>query len=129
MFLNHFKNFYPGGGRDRLIEVAAHFRIVANLGYLLVNSSVKRNQESLLRSRQIAEARFEVGGPGNVLCPECAIESRCRRQRDRGLVRPDARRRRWRQIRALQANEERSRQRRVGTARRLLGVPVVVSVV
>ena len=52
MFLNHFKNFYPGVGRDRLIEVAAHFRIVASLGYLLVNSSVKRNQESLLRSRQ-----------------------------------------------------------------------------
>ena len=24
MFLNHFKNFYPGVGRDRLIEVAAH---------------------------------------------------------------------------------------------------------
>jgi hypothetical protein len=72
MFLNHFKNFYPGVGRDRLIEVAAHFRIVANLGYLLVNSSVKRNQESLLRSRQIAEARFEVVGPGNELCPECA---------------------------------------------------------
>ena len=32
MFLNHFKNFYPGVGRDRVIEVAAHFRIVANLG-------------------------------------------------------------------------------------------------
>jgi hypothetical protein len=45
MFLNHFKNFYPGVGRDRLIEVAAHFRIVASLGYLLVNSSAKRNQE------------------------------------------------------------------------------------
>ena len=56
MFLNHFKNFYPGVGRDRLIEVAAHFRIVASLGYLLVNSSVKRNQESLLRSRQISSA-------------------------------------------------------------------------
>jgi hypothetical protein len=56
MFLNHFKNFYPGVGRDRLIEVAAHFRIVASLGYLLVNSSVKRNQESLLRSRQIANS-------------------------------------------------------------------------
>jgi hypothetical protein len=51
LFLNRFKNFYPGVGRDRLIEVAAHFRIVASLGYLLVNSSVKRNQESLLRSR------------------------------------------------------------------------------
>jgi hypothetical protein len=51
MFLNHFKNFYPGVGRDPLIEVAAHFRIVASLGYLLINSSVKRNQESLLRSR------------------------------------------------------------------------------
>jgi hypothetical protein len=59
MFLNHFKNFYPGVGRDRLIEVAAHFRIVASLGYLLVNSSVKRNQESLLRSRQIANALIE----------------------------------------------------------------------
>jgi hypothetical protein len=61
MFLNHFKNFYPGVGRDRLIEVAAHFRIVASLGYLLVNSSVKRNQESLLRSRQIANAHTDTG--------------------------------------------------------------------
>jgi hypothetical protein len=59
MFLNHFKNFYPGVGRDRLIEVAARFRIVASLEYLLVNSSVKRNQESLLRSRQIAWALFD----------------------------------------------------------------------
>jgi hypothetical protein len=59
MFLNHFKNFYPGVSRDRLIEVAAHFRIVASLGYLLVNSSVRRNQESLLRSRQIANSLFE----------------------------------------------------------------------
>jgi hypothetical protein len=33
MLLNDFKDFYPGVGRDRLIEVAAHFRIVANLGY------------------------------------------------------------------------------------------------
>jgi hypothetical protein len=48
MFLNHFKNFYPGVSRDRLIEVAAHFWIVASLGV------VRRNQESLLRSRQIA---------------------------------------------------------------------------
>jgi hypothetical protein len=56
MFLNHFKNFYPGVGRDRLIEVAAHFRIVESLGYLLVNSSFKRNQESLSRSRQISRA-------------------------------------------------------------------------
>jgi hypothetical protein len=61
MFLNHFKNFYPGVGRDRLVEVAAHFRIVASLGYLLVNSSVKRNQESLLRSRQIANAHTDTG--------------------------------------------------------------------
>jgi hypothetical protein len=59
MFLNHFKDFYPGVGRDRLIEVAAHFRIVASLGYLLVNSSVKRNQESLLRSRQIANSLID----------------------------------------------------------------------
>ena len=59
MFLNHFKNFYPGVSRDRLIEVAGHFRIVASLGYLLVNSSARRNQESLLRSRQIACALFD----------------------------------------------------------------------
>lgn len=58
MLLNHFKNFYPGLGRDRLIEAAAHFRIVASLAYLLVNSSIRRNQESLLRSRQIANALF-----------------------------------------------------------------------
>jgi hypothetical protein len=62
MFLYHFKNFYPGVGRDRLIEVAAQFRIVASLGYLLVNSSVKRNQESLLRSRQVADALTEQCG-------------------------------------------------------------------
>jgi hypothetical protein len=60
MFLNHFKNFYPGVSRDRLIEVAGLFRIVASLGYLLVNSSVWRNQESLLRSRQIANALIEA---------------------------------------------------------------------
>ena len=114
MFLNHFKNFYPGVGRDRLIEVAAHFRIVANLGYLLVNSSVKRNQESLLRSRQIAEARFEVVGPGNELCPECANREPMSTPKIEG----------WSGLMldagdggksALQANEERSRQRRVGT--------------
>jgi hypothetical protein len=62
MFLYHFKNFYPGVGRDRLIEVGAQFRIVASLGYLLVNSSVKRNQESLLRSRQVADALTEQCG-------------------------------------------------------------------
>jgi hypothetical protein len=43
-----------------LIEVAAHFRIVASLGYLLANSSVKRNQESFLRSRQIAASLTEA---------------------------------------------------------------------
>jgi hypothetical protein len=59
MFLNHFKSFYPGVGRDRLIEVAAHFRIVASLGYLLADRSVKRNQESLLRSRQIAKSLID----------------------------------------------------------------------
>jgi hypothetical protein len=45
---------------DQLIEVAAHFRIVASLAYLPVNSSVKRNQECLLRSRQIAKALVEL---------------------------------------------------------------------
>jgi hypothetical protein len=60
MFLNHFQNFYPGVCRDQLIEVAAHFRIVASLAYLPVNSSVKRNQECLLRSRQIAKALVEL---------------------------------------------------------------------
>jgi len=60
MFLNHFKNFYPGVGRDQLIEVAAHFRIVANLGSVLVDSSVKRNQESLLRSRQMVKSALTI---------------------------------------------------------------------
>ena len=32
MFLNHFKSFYLGVGRDRLIAVAAHLCIVAILG-------------------------------------------------------------------------------------------------
>ena len=36
-FSKHLKNFVPGVCRDRSIEVAAYFRIVASLGYLPVN--------------------------------------------------------------------------------------------
>jgi hypothetical protein len=32
MFLKHLKNFVPGVCRDRSIEVAVYFRIVASLG-------------------------------------------------------------------------------------------------
>jgi hypothetical protein len=59
MFLNYLKNFFPGVCRDRSIEVATHFRIVASLGYLPVGSSVKRKQECLVRSHQIAEYHLQ----------------------------------------------------------------------
>jgi hypothetical protein len=68
MFLNHFKNFFAGVCRDRLIAVATHSRIVANLGYLLVPSFVKRKQECLLRSRQTAKSLIERRKWANSAC-------------------------------------------------------------